>query len=191
MNSENKETVSAAKPKRVYTWTDKRKEAFERCKKARQESLQKISDMRSQGKEKKLTEAKRIRDLVKNTTKIKAILELLDGEGEREPPRASAKKEEAKRPRSPSPPPPTVEQKKKKVVQPPTPQYESEEEPEQEEAPAPRRPASPKQILFYKPKPKPKIAPTVQPPRQQSRPYEQNSSQPAPPQKSSPSLVFL
>lgn len=193
METQNKETVPAPKPKREHKWTDKRREAFERCRKARQESLQKMSDLKKQGKEKKVTEAKRIRDLVKNTTKIKAILEMLEGEEEESKPKAVAKKEEPKRARSPSPP--KSEEPKRKKVAPPPPESESEEE-----APPPRKttqkPSSPKQILFYKPQPKPKTSPTVQPPKPSSNynpppQYEPHSRPQAPVQSSVPSLVFL
>jgi hypothetical protein len=194
MEANDKQTVPADKPKREHKWTEKRREAFERCKKARQDQLKKMTDLKQQGKEKKITEAKRIRDLVKNTTKLKAILELIEGEEPSEETKAP------KRPRSESPPPEREEPKKKKIVETPVPkkvapppaESESEEEPEVVQySKRPAKPASPKQILYYKPKPKPKVAPQVQEQVKPPMTPQQRTFEPAPTAAKAPSLVFL
>ena len=75
------ETVDkkAKKARKPYVWTPQRKEAFERMRKKREEVLTSKKTAKAQGKQSVEEDKKTLSELLKNTTKIKQILALIDG----------------------------------------------------------------------------------------------------------------
>lgn len=123
------ETVDkkAKKARKPYVWTPQRKEAFERMRKKREEVLTTKKTAKAQGKQSIEEDKKTLSELLKNTSKIKQILALIDGKNPPEPPAPKQiETPKIKKQVKASPPPPVQEEEE-----------ESEEYSEEENEPSP------------------------------------------------------
>lgn len=138
MDAPSSETVKASKQRKPFAWTEARKAAFERCKKARDEKLVHKAKALSEGKTIQSSKDKQIKNLVKNASLLRKLLDGIDDEVKpvvketQKPVEIKEKKEPAK------------EKPRKVATPPPPPEPESEEEEEEEEdlpfvAPPPRK----------------------------------------------------
>jgi hypothetical protein len=128
MDSATTATVKAKKERKPFEWTEARKAAFERCKKARDQKLVHKAKAQSEGKSYESSKQKQINNLVKNASLLRKLLDGIEDEKKVEekvvktPPAEAVKekKEIKEKPRKVAPPPPS-------------PQAESSEEEEEEE----------------------------------------------------------
>jgi hypothetical protein len=128
MDAPSSETVKAPKQRKPFAWTEARKAAFERCKKARDEKLVHKAKAQSEGKTVESTKQKQLQNLVKNASLLR---KLLDGiEDEVKPPvKEAVKPVEVKEKKE------QVKEKPRKIAPPPPPEPESEEEEEEVDEP--------------------------------------------------------
>lgn len=157
------ETVSStpavqSKPKRKYTWTEKRKEAFERCRKAREAQVQKIHSDKANGIEQKNAEKRKLQELVKNTSKMKELLEILNTSSQvsQSVPKAVDEKQVVVKAKAKKPPKivyeSASESSEEEVIVKKKPKAEKSIEPEPENL-FPNEPIQkPKPVMYYRPK---------------------------------------
>jgi hypothetical protein len=128
MDAATTATVKAKKERKPFEWTEARKAAFERCKKARDTKLVSKAKAQSEGKTYESTKQKQMQNLVKNASLLRKLLDGIEDEKKVEekvkpPPQAEVVKEKKE-----------VKEKPRKVtLPPPPPQAESSEEEEEEE----------------------------------------------------------
>jgi hypothetical protein len=120
-------TVKAKKERKPFEWTEARKAAFERCKKARDVKLVSKAKAQSEGKTYESSKQKQMQNLVKNAALLRKLLDGIEEEKKVEekvkPPPAEIIKEKKE-----------VKEKPRKIAPPiPPPQAESSEEEEEEE----------------------------------------------------------
>ena len=128
MDTATTATVKAKKERKPFEWTEARKAAFERCKKARDNKLVSKAKALKEGKTYETTKQKQMQNLVKNASLLRKLLDGIEDEKKVEdkvvktpPPEAVKEKKE-------------VKEKPRKVAPPPQPpQAESSEEEEEEE----------------------------------------------------------
>jgi hypothetical protein len=144
METSTSETVKGKKERKPFQWTEARKAAFERCKKARDEKLVTKAKAQSEGKVFQSNKQKQLQNLVKNAALLRKLLDGIDDEEKAEkvekvvkvavPETLKEKKEVKEKPRKAPPPPPPKEES-------------SEEEEEEEEEVAPPPPPPPKKNI--------------------------------------------
>jgi hypothetical protein len=128
MDAATTATVKAKKQRKPFEWTEARKAAFERCKKARDVKLVSKAKAQSEGKTYESAKQKQMQNLVKNAALLRKLLDGIEEEKKVEekvkvsPPAEviKEKKEVKEKPRKLAPPPPP-------------PEAESSEEEEEEE----------------------------------------------------------
>lgn len=127
MDAATTATVKAKKERKPFEWTEARKAAFERCKKARDVKLVSKAKAQSEGKTYESSKQKQMQNLVKNASLLRKLLDGIDEEKKVEekvkaPPVEAAKEKKE------------VKEKPRKVAPPaPPPPAESSEEEEEEE----------------------------------------------------------
>jgi len=144
MSDENK-TVDTKKGRKPFEWTEARKAAFERCKKAREERIVHKAKLQKEGKVVVDDKKKKVANLLKNAELLKKLLEGMEipvhvpDEPKEEPKKEDKEVKQVKKIKKVAkPPPPPVEESS-----------EEEEEEEEEEEPPPPPPRKPVNTFRY------------------------------------------
>jgi hypothetical protein len=135
MEEQKAETVvtKAKKARKPYVWTPQRKETFERMRQKRQELLNQKKNNKDKQKQDEDKNKKHLNELLKNTSKIRELLKLIDADH----PSVELPKEKKEEPVivevKPKPKPKVIPQVKKPPTPPPESESEEEEVEEEEE----------------------------------------------------------
>lgn len=179
MEGSQSETVKAPKQRKPFAWTEARKAAFERCKKARDEKLVHKAKAQSEGKTVQSTKQKQIHNLVKNAALLRKLLDGIDDEV-KAPAKEVPKPQEVKEKKE------IVKEKPRKIAPPPPPPESSEEE-EEEDEPFVAPPKKNINTFRYTSTSSKNFVPRIPIPTQQRAPHEQ----PKPEVKKASGYLFL